>query len=229
MNHRMAWVDKDHNDHLVSSPLLHTGSPTSRPGCPEPHPAWIWHCLTLKKMNNEWSGVCFGVGPTGVEGRFQSSSTNMTWCHLVDINMCSLQSPGSGAHTQVSRLPHGLRGTALSVSLSTKRESEQEEINSMKSRPSPGIWGNLSIDSYFSWDTQLLSPVVSPFPSTQPKQTKQKAFGTKQNQMRCGSHRAALFLVAEQHSFRCCKARAVWLSATCLTTRNKAALQCSDW
>ena len=41
-NHRMAWVEKDHNAHLVSTPLLCAGSPTSRPGCPEPHPAWPW-------------------------------------------------------------------------------------------------------------------------------------------------------------------------------------------
>jgi len=41
-NHRMAWVEKDHNDHLVSIPPLCAGSPTSRPGCPEPHPAWPW-------------------------------------------------------------------------------------------------------------------------------------------------------------------------------------------
>ena len=40
MNHRMAWIEKDHNDHLVSTPLLCAGSPTTRPGCPEPHPAW---------------------------------------------------------------------------------------------------------------------------------------------------------------------------------------------
>ena len=39
-NHRMAWVEKDHNDHLVSTPLLCAGSPTTRPGCPEQHPAW---------------------------------------------------------------------------------------------------------------------------------------------------------------------------------------------
>jgi len=39
---RMAWVEKDHNDHLFSTPLLCAGSPTSRPGCPEPHPAWPW-------------------------------------------------------------------------------------------------------------------------------------------------------------------------------------------
>ena len=40
-NHRMAWVEKDSNDHLVSTPLPHVGSPTTRPGCPEPHPALI--------------------------------------------------------------------------------------------------------------------------------------------------------------------------------------------
>ena len=31
-NHRMAWVEKDHNDHLVSTSLLCAGSPTTRPG-----------------------------------------------------------------------------------------------------------------------------------------------------------------------------------------------------
>ena len=41
-DHRMAWVEKDHNDHPVSTPLLCAGSPTTRPGCPEPHPAWPW-------------------------------------------------------------------------------------------------------------------------------------------------------------------------------------------
>ena len=27
---------------ISSNPLLCAGSPTSRPGCPEPHPAWPW-------------------------------------------------------------------------------------------------------------------------------------------------------------------------------------------
>jgi len=36
----MAWVEKDFNDHLVSTPLPWAGVPTTRPGCPEPHPAW---------------------------------------------------------------------------------------------------------------------------------------------------------------------------------------------
>ena len=38
----MAWVEKDHNDHWVSTPLLRAGSPTTRPACPEPHSAWPW-------------------------------------------------------------------------------------------------------------------------------------------------------------------------------------------
>ena len=41
-NHRMDWTEKDHNDHLISTPLLCPGSPATRPGCSEPHPAWSW-------------------------------------------------------------------------------------------------------------------------------------------------------------------------------------------
>jgi len=37
----MAWVEKDHNDHLVSTPLPQAGLPTTRPGCQEPHPVWM--------------------------------------------------------------------------------------------------------------------------------------------------------------------------------------------
>ena len=39
LTHRMAWVAKEHNAHQLQ-PLLCAGSPTSSPGCPEPHPAW---------------------------------------------------------------------------------------------------------------------------------------------------------------------------------------------
>jgi len=39
-NDRMAWVEKDHHDRGVSSPLPRAGSPTTGAGCPEPHPAW---------------------------------------------------------------------------------------------------------------------------------------------------------------------------------------------
>jgi len=37
----MAWVEEDNNNHLVSTPLLCAGLPSTRPGCPEPHPAWM--------------------------------------------------------------------------------------------------------------------------------------------------------------------------------------------
>ena len=40
--HRMTCIEKDHSDHRVSTPLLCAGLPTTRPGCPEPHPAWPW-------------------------------------------------------------------------------------------------------------------------------------------------------------------------------------------
>ena len=55
----MAWVEKDHNDHLVSIPLLCAGSPTTRPGCPEPHPAWMnKHTLsTLTDINHQHEGI----------------------------------------------------------------------------------------------------------------------------------------------------------------------------
>ena len=42
LNHRMAWVEKDLKDHLVSILLPQAGPPTTRRGCPEPHPAWPW-------------------------------------------------------------------------------------------------------------------------------------------------------------------------------------------
>ena len=43
----MAWIENDHSDHLVSTPLLCTGSPNSRSGCPEPHPAWVWSVIIV--------------------------------------------------------------------------------------------------------------------------------------------------------------------------------------
>jgi len=42
-NHRMAWDGKDLRDDLVSTTLPMARSPTTRPGCPEPHPAWSNH------------------------------------------------------------------------------------------------------------------------------------------------------------------------------------------
>jgi len=47
---------------LSSNPLLYAGSPTTRPGCPEPHPAWPWMqsilihllCHSIIRSVREW-------------------------------------------------------------------------------------------------------------------------------------------------------------------------------
>ena len=51
----MAWVEKDHNDR-VSTPLLCAGSPTTRPGCPEPK-----HEVDFKNMKISGGNVIFLV------------------------------------------------------------------------------------------------------------------------------------------------------------------------
>jgi len=61
----MAWVEKDHNDHWVSTPLLCAGSPTTRPGCPEPHPAWPWMPPWMGHPQPPWA-TCSSVSPPSV-------------------------------------------------------------------------------------------------------------------------------------------------------------------
>jgi len=62
----MAWLEKDHNDHLVSTPLLRAGLPTTRPGCPEPHPSWPWmparmgHPQPPRNSKHIWTPTCWG-------------------------------------------------------------------------------------------------------------------------------------------------------------------------
>jgi len=41
-SHRMAWVGRDLKDHAVPSFPPWAGLPPTRPGCPEPHPTWLW-------------------------------------------------------------------------------------------------------------------------------------------------------------------------------------------
>jgi len=63
--HRMAWDEKDHNDHLVSNPLLCAGSPTTRQGCPEPHRAWPWMHPGTGHPQPPWA-ICSSVSPPSV-------------------------------------------------------------------------------------------------------------------------------------------------------------------
>jgi len=58
----MAWVEKDHNDHWVSIPLLCAGSPNTRPGCPEPHPAWPWMPPGMGHPQPPWA-TCSSASP----------------------------------------------------------------------------------------------------------------------------------------------------------------------
>jgi len=41
----MVWVGRDLIDHLVPTPLLWAGTPSTRPDCSEPHPTWPWALL----------------------------------------------------------------------------------------------------------------------------------------------------------------------------------------
>ena len=61
----MAWVEKDHNDHQVSTPLLCAGSPATRPGCPEPHPACPWMPPGMGHPQPPWA-TCSSVSPPSV-------------------------------------------------------------------------------------------------------------------------------------------------------------------
>jgi len=58
-------LKKDHNDHLVSTPLLCAGSPTTRPGCPEPHPAWPWMPPGMGHPQPHWA-TCSSAAPPSV-------------------------------------------------------------------------------------------------------------------------------------------------------------------
>ena len=58
----MAWVEKDHHDHLASTPLLCAGLPATIPGCPEPHPAWPWMPPGMGHPQPPWA-TCSSVSP----------------------------------------------------------------------------------------------------------------------------------------------------------------------
>ena len=59
----MAWVEKDHR---VSTPLLWAGSPTTRPGCPEPHPAWPSMPPGMGYPQPPWA-TCSSASPPSVK------------------------------------------------------------------------------------------------------------------------------------------------------------------
>jgi len=38
----MIWIGRELTDHLVPTPLPWAGTPSTRPGCSKPCPAWPW-------------------------------------------------------------------------------------------------------------------------------------------------------------------------------------------
>ena len=84
MNHRMAWVEKDHNDHLVSTPLLCAGSPTTTPGCPEPYPAWPWMPPGMGHPQPPWA-TSSSVSPPSAWNFFLSAWRIWECHHLLSI------------------------------------------------------------------------------------------------------------------------------------------------
>jgi len=71
----MAWVENDLKDHLVSTPLPQAGSPTTRPGCPELHPAWPWMHLGMGHPQPPWA-TCSSAPPPS---EWKTSSSIRSW------------------------------------------------------------------------------------------------------------------------------------------------------
>jgi len=86
-NHNMAWVEKDHNDHLVSTPLLCAGSPITRPGCPEPHPAWSWMPPGMGHPQPPWV-TCSSASPPSAWKTF--SNLNLPCLSLRPLPPCPI-------------------------------------------------------------------------------------------------------------------------------------------
>jgi len=75
----MAWVEKDHNGHLVSTFLMCAGLPTTRPGCPGQHLAWLWMLPERGHPQPPWQPVPSVSPPchTTVNDFFLISSLNL--------------------------------------------------------------------------------------------------------------------------------------------------------
>ena len=70
-------LKKDLKDHGVSTPPAKcTGSPTSRPGCAEPHPAWAPMPPGMRHPQPPWAAGFQCVTPLGVKNVFVLSHLN---------------------------------------------------------------------------------------------------------------------------------------------------------
>ena len=97
----MAWVEKDHNGHRVSTSLLCAGSPTTRQGCPEPHPAWPWMPAGMGHPQPPWA-TCSSVIP-GFAFGFSHSKKPQTPC----VNWWGKQKCKGGEKENQTHTAHG--------------------------------------------------------------------------------------------------------------------------
>ena len=104
-SYRMAWVAKDHSAHPVSTPLLCAGSPTSRPGCPEPHPAWPWMPPGMGHPQPPWA-ICawgFWASPVFVQinakGFVLSVWQKLPSFYFTVVCICSVITHHASSHT----------------------------------------------------------------------------------------------------------------------------------
>ena len=124
-NHRMAWIKKGLKGHWVSTPLLCEGSPATRPGCPEPHPAWPWMPPGTGNPQPPWATCSNELPPC---------SPTWCFCHIYFIQSTSISTGIHALHmmkcTETEKLSQShlgklikkkccscARTTALSLSL----------------------------------------------------------------------------------------------------------------
>ena len=79
----MVWVEKDHNDHLASTLLLCAGSPTIRPGCPEPPSAWLSMPPGMGHPQPPWT-TCSSASPPVFQIKANCHYI-ITYIHYIDL------------------------------------------------------------------------------------------------------------------------------------------------
>ena len=66
----MVWVGKDLKDHRVPTPLPWAGTPSTRPGCSELHPAWPWTLPGRGQPQFQWAAWA-SVSPPSILNEIQ--------------------------------------------------------------------------------------------------------------------------------------------------------------
>jgi len=130
----MAWVEKDHSDHWVSTPLPCAGSPATRPGCPEPLPAWPWMPPGMDHPQPPWA-TCSTVSPIsgwkylGFISSVVGKCINATWELKLQFSPCCF----TVITLSVSKIKQGLyRGIwESSLDFSAVHSSSQVQILEM--------------------------------------------------------------------------------------------------